>query len=212
MDKHFGVNNYSLHDLFRDEQRKALNLLIGNTLEDFESSYRHMYDDNRVLMGFLQNAGMPLPKAYLAAAEFILNADIQKAFTEGTADPERLRTIVDEMKRWGVVADTVNTEFTVRRGLERMMDRLAANPADNELLRGLAGTVGVLRSVPVDEVYWQVQNRYFEMAKKVYTEFAGRAASGDNGAREWIAAFTGLGRTLSFNTDAVLVEAEGGNR
>ena len=212
MDKHFGVNNYSLRDLFRDEQRKVLNSLIGNTLEDFESSYRRMYDDSRVLMGFLRDAGMPLPKAYLAAAEFILNADLQKAFSEDTANLERLRTIGDEMKRWGVAADLVNTEFAARRGLERMMDRLAANPADSELLGGIAGTVEVLRSVPVDVIYWQIQNRYFELAKKVYAEFASRASVGDEAARAWIETFMSLGERLFFNTVAVLVNAEGGNQ
>jgi alpha-amylase/alpha-mannosidase (GH57 family) len=210
MDKHFGVNNYSLRDLFRDEQRKVLNQLIGNTLEDFESSYRRMYDDSRVLMGFLRDSRIPLPKAYLAAAEFILNADMQKAFTEGTPELERLRSIVDEMKRWGVAADPVNTEFAARRGLERMMDRLASNPEDSELLQALAGAVEALRSVPMDVVYWQVQNRYFETAKKVHAGFAGRADAGAHGAREWVEAFTRLGGALFFNTDAVLVKAGGG--
>ncbi len=211
MDKHFGVNTYSIRDLFRDEQRKALDQVIGSTLDEFEAAYRRMYSDSRVLMGFIQDAGMPLPRAFFAAAEFTLNADMQKAFAKDTMNLERLRTIADEMKRWGVVADPVNTEFAVRRGLERMMDRLAANPMDGELLQCLAGTVDVLRSVPLDVVYWEVQNRYFEMAKKVYAGFAGREPSGDDNAREWSEVFTGLGEALFFNTGAVLIKSGGGN-
>jgi alpha-amylase/alpha-mannosidase (GH57 family) len=204
MDKHFGVNTYSIRDLFRDEQRKVLHLLIGSTLEEFEASYRRMYDDSRIIMGFLRETGMPLPKAYLAAAEFILNADLQKAFAEDAADLERIRTIADEMKRWEVAADPVNTEFAVRRRLERMMDRLAGNPGDAGLLNALAEAVTLLRSVPVDVVYWQVQNVYFEMTKTAYIEFASRASAGDEAAKAWVETFRGLGEQLFFNTVAVL--------
>jgi alpha-amylase/alpha-mannosidase (GH57 family) len=209
MDKYFGVNNYSLRDLFRDEQRKVLNLLIGNTLEDYESSYRRMYDDSRVLMGFLRETGMPLPKAFFAAAEFILNADMQKAFSGDSVDLGRLRTIADDMKRWGVAADPVNTEFTVRHRLERMMEQLSGNPGDADLLRDLAEAVRLLQSVPVDIMYWQTQNVYFRLAKTTYSELSARASSGDRAAQAWVESFTGLGEALNFNTGAVLVAAGG---
>ncbi len=212
MDKHFGANNYSIRDLFRDEQRKVLNQLIDSTREDFETSYRRMYDDSRALMGFLRETGMPLPKAFLAAAEFILNTDLQKSFQGDTVDLERLKTIAEEMRRWGVAADPVNTEFAVRQRLERMMDRFAGNPADTVLLRQLADAMTLLRAVPVDMAYWQIQNVYFRMAQKEYREFASRASSGDEAAQAWVRIFTDLGELLSFNTNAVLIKAEGGDR
>jgi alpha-amylase/alpha-mannosidase (GH57 family) len=206
MDKHFGVNNYSIRDLFRDEQRKVLHLLIGNTLDEFETSYRRMYDDSRILMGFLQETGMPLPQAFLAAAEFILNADMRLAFSGDTADLERLRTIVDEMKRWGVSADPVNTKFTIRLCLERMMDRLAGNPGDRDLFRDLAEAVTLLQSVPIDVVYWQVQNMFFRMAHQAYPDFAFRASAGDEAAQVWTENVKSLGEQLSFNLGTVLKE------
>jgi hypothetical protein len=212
MDKHFGVNTYSIRDLFRDEQRKVLGLLIGSTLEDFESSYRRMYDDSRTLMGFLREIGMPLPKAFVDVAEFILNADMQKVLREDEADVERLRSIVDEMNRWGVEADAVNTEFVVRRRLERLMDRLAGNPEETGALRGLAEAVSLLRSARVDIVYWKIQNDYFRIAATAYPGLAARASSGDRAAQEWIGTFRDLGEQLFFNTGAVLAAAEGGNQ
>jgi alpha-amylase/alpha-mannosidase (GH57 family) len=209
MDKYFGVNNYSIRDLFRDEQRKVLNLLIGSTLENFEASYRRMYDDNRLLMGFLREAATPLPKAFFGAAEFILNADLKKTFTDETVDLERLRTIVDEMKRWGVSADPVNTAFDVRLRLEKLMDRFTGKPGDTALLGQLAEAVMLLQAVPVDVGYWQVQNQYFALAQKTYPEFARGAANGGEGARAWVEAFTALGRAFFFNTGAVLRAPEG---
>jgi hypothetical protein len=207
MDKHFGINNYSIRDLFRDEQRKVLNLLIESTREDFETSYRRMYDDSRTLMGFLRETEMPLPKAFLAAAEFILNTDMQKAFAE-TANLERLRTIADEMKRWNVAADPVNTEFVVRHSMERMMDRFEGNPGDADLLRELVEATVVLQTVPVEVAYWQVQNAYFRMAKTAYTEFVSRASAGDDAAHVWVESFKSLGEQLNFNIGDMLKKRE----
>jgi alpha-amylase/alpha-mannosidase (GH57 family) len=208
MDKHFGVNNYSIRDLFRDKQRKVLNQLIDSTRDDFETSYRRMYDDSRALMGFLRETGMPLPKAFLAVAEFILNTDMQKTFAEETANLERLKTIVDEMKRWDVAADPVNTEFVVRRHMERMMDRLEGNAGDTVLLRELAEAMVLLQTVPVNVVYWQVQNAYFRIATKAYSEFSSRASAGDAAAQVWVESFTSLGEQLHFNIGEVLKKRE----
>jgi hypothetical protein len=33
-------------------------------------------------MNFLQDIGMPIPKAFLTAAEFVLSVDLKKAFAE----------------------------------------------------------------------------------------------------------------------------------
>ena len=79
MDEHFGMNNYSLVHLFRDEQRKILDLVITKTIEEFDHAYRLLYDHNRTLMVFLQDAGMPIPKALLTAAEFTLIIDLKKS-------------------------------------------------------------------------------------------------------------------------------------
>jgi hypothetical protein len=39
MDIHFGMHTYSLKDLFRDEQRHILNLIIAGTLQEFEDKF-----------------------------------------------------------------------------------------------------------------------------------------------------------------------------
>lgn len=211
LDKHFGMNNYSIRDLFRDEQRKVLTQLITTTLRDYENSYRRIYDESRVLMGYLQETGAPLPRGFLAAAEFTLNADLLKVFSEDAADVELLRTKIGELKRWAVSVDPVNTEYAVRRGLERKMSRFTGKPADEALLHELAETIMLIRSVPVDVVYWQMQNAYLRLAKSVFQDAASRA-DGDEAARGWVESFIKLGDALYFNTDAVLIKNEGAGR
>src|SRR6185369_2910845 len=66
MDTHFGMHTYSLKELFRDEQRKILRLILGSTLEDFASKFVSLYDHNRILMNFLRETGNPVPRRFLA--------------------------------------------------------------------------------------------------------------------------------------------------
>jgi hypothetical protein len=207
MDKHFGMNNYSVKDLFRDEQRKILGMIIGSTLEEFAKSYRTMYDDSRTLMGFLKEAGMPPPKAFRTAAEFTLNHDLAGAFGEESINIERIREIAEDIMRWNVALDASDIEYAIRRRLEAMMDRLQENPSDETIHQDLALVIELLNTVALDINYWQIQNSYLGMMRRTYGEYLRRANEGDEAASRLVGAFSRLGQLLRFNTAAVLPEA-----
>lgn len=207
MDTHFGMHIYSLIDLFRDEQRKILGILIGKTLEEFESSYRQIYDNNRILMGFLQEAGIPIPKAFYTTAEFTLGLDLKKSF-EGEIDTLKIQYIVDEIKKWKISIDFTDIEFTARYGIERLMDTLYKNPSDVLLLHEVRKTIDALNSMPFEINLWYVQNIYYKMAKTVCKEYQVKAKFGNTDAAAWTDEFTSIGQGLFFNIGAVLPEGE----
>jgi alpha-amylase/alpha-mannosidase (GH57 family) len=206
MDRQAGVQTYSLLQLFRDEQRKILNHVIGDTLEGFEHAYRLVYENNRVLMLFLQEAGMPVPKTFLAAAEFILNVDIKRALQAEEIDLERIRNFVNEVTRWHLALDQVDLEFVLRRKLEGMMDALRRTPLDLYLFSKLHTLMELLPSLPLTVNLWHLQNMYFEMVKTIYAEMGSNAKTGDQDAVEWVERFKQIGQALSFNIATVLRE------
>lgn len=199
MDNHFGMHNYSLRDLFRDEQRKILMLDISSTLDDFQNTYRSMYDNNRILMGYLQETCMPVPHAFQTAAEFILNFDIEKAFTGDEVNEEKIRNLIDEIKIWNVVLDEVRLEFAIRRKLEKRMNHLHENPADLDHLLVVLKMLRLLEILPLEINYWHAQNIYFRIAKSIYSEYDMKSRSGDEKAVRWTDAFRSIGDILFFN-------------
>lgn len=207
MDTHFGMHIYSLIDLFRDEQRKILGILIGKTLEEFESSYRQIYDNNRILMGFLQEAGIPIPKAFYTVAAFTLGLDLKKSF-EGEIDTLKIQYIVDEIKKWKISIDFTDIEFTARHGIERLMDALYKNPSDVLLLHEVRKAIDALNSMPFEINLWYVQNIYYKLAKTVYKEYRVKAKFGDTDAAAWTDEFKNIGQGLFFNIGAVLPEGD----
>jgi alpha-amylase/alpha-mannosidase (GH57 family) len=208
MDKHFGVNNYSIRDLFRDEQRKVLGQVTKVAVDEHQQSYVLMYNDIRGLMSFLSDSGAPLPKPFITAAELALNFELYRAFSEMEVSVEKVREIVDDIRRWNVPLSAIDLEFLVRRRLEAMMQRLSADPDDLKLLDELRKIIELFQAIPADINYWQVQNSYYHMARIVYPKRIAGGRTGDEQARAWTEAFRRLGSSLAFNIDAVLPQEQ----
>ncbi len=205
MDKEFGVGSYTLMNLFRDEQRKVLNIAFSRKAEEFEDAYRHLYEDNKTLMSFMRDAGMPVPKGFMAAVEFNLVAQIKKEFVKREMSGDTIREIVKEAAEWNVHLDS-GLEFLIRRKGERLIGRLKKIPYDDELLNEFLAYMEILRSIPVEVNLWIMQNTYDEIARTAYRDLLGNANQGSEPARKWIKAFRRTGEYLYFNIDSILAE------
>jgi alpha-amylase/alpha-mannosidase (GH57 family) len=206
MDKHFGMHNYSFKDLFRDEQRKILNLIVGKSLEDFEHTCRAMYEQNRGVMGFLQDTGMPMPMAFKNLAEFLLNFDLTKAFLNEELEAKHIQNILHEIKRWNIKPDTPELEFTIRRKIEALMEELFRNPSDFSVLYKIEQLIEFVQVIPIDVNYWQIQNIYDRMAKTALGTFCLNADNSNERTVQWTDAFKRVGELLFFNMEAVLAK------
>jgi hypothetical protein len=204
MDSRFGMHTYSLMHLFRDEQRKILSIVIGETMEQFEHAYRLLYESSRTLIGFLYKAGTPVPEAFRTAAAFILNLDMKKASSEETVDAEKIRGIIGEITTWNVPFDSVSIEFILRRRCEKMIRKLQGTPSDVSLLTEFYRFLELLGSLPIGVHFWQIQNGYHQIAKTVYSEFVSKAKAGDDAAAKWVDMYRAVGEKLSFNISALV--------
>jgi alpha-amylase/alpha-mannosidase (GH57 family) len=198
VDREFGPCTYSLGLLFRDEQRKAVRQILESSLGDAESAYRQIYQSHVALMRFLASIGMPAPKSLEMAAEVTLNTDLRRAFEEDELDLGRIAALVDEAQVAKVPFDAPTLEFALRKTLERMAERLAAEPDSLELLQKLDAAAAVARSLPFEAVLWRVQNLYHHLMLTVYKEYEAKAGGE---AREWLDTFRALGAKLSVRVD-----------
>ena len=204
MDKHFGHHHHSLINLFTDERRKILNLIIDKNLEEFAQSYHNLFEKNRSLMAYIREAGMPVPSPFLILAQPALNSALIQVLTQDEIDIEAVHRVVEQIRNWKVQVELPDSEYFLRHHLESRMRAFAGRPADLALLARVQRLLGLLREIPLNIVLWQIQNDYCELAKKVYPEFLSRAKAEDEGAGSWVEAFRHLGEMLNFNLGAVL--------
>jgi alpha-amylase/alpha-mannosidase (GH57 family) len=204
MDKHFGMHNYSLKDLFADEQRKILDTVITSTIAEYEAAYRSMFENSRHMMAFLQETGIPLPRAFLTAAELTLNYDLNRSFSSETIDTEKVRAAAEDIRKWHLGIESIEVEFKGRHLAERMMDHIFKDPFDLPAMKKTREVIELLQLLPVEVNYWQMQNIYDRIAGVTYEESLKRSKAGDRDAAAWIDEFKELGRALRFNIDAIL--------
>lgn len=197
LDKHFGVSTYSLRNLFRDEQRRVLNLILESTLVEVEALYRNIHTMRYPLMRFLTDLGNPLPKAFYAVAEFIMNTDLRKALSTETLDTERVRNILDVAKDWNISLDTEGLGYLFKQTLEEIMNTYIADPENVTSLQNVANAVKLVHSLPFEVDLWRVQNSYYGMLWTDYPRLQQKAKEGDETAKEWITSFVFLGDHLS---------------
>jgi len=204
MDVHFGMHNYSLLDLFKDEQRNILRILTDSVIDEFVERYRDIYERNRIMMGFLRTTGMPVPRAFLNAAEYVLNYDLWNALHEEPINIAGAREILSEITRWGADVDAVRIEFFVRHKLEAVMGQFMREPSNLELLLEIRRVTEFLGTLPGEVNLWEIQNMFFALVRTAYEEFRRKSEAGDPAAVRWVESFRDLGVALAFNIKAVL--------
>ncbi len=197
VDRNFGAGVYSLKLLFRDEQRKILDMILAATMTDIDGVYRQLYMQNAPLMRFLSDIGYPASKSFHAAAELALNGELKRAFQAETLDIDAIRGTLYEAEGVKITLDGAGLGYTLRKTIERMMLAFHENPDDIVLLAQIDAAVEMGTSLPFEVTFWKTQNLYWEMLETVLTEYRSRAALGDEDAGEWVRLFSSLGTKLS---------------
>ena len=108
---YFKYHNYSLWHLFKEEQQKILNQVLGSTMDDIETSFRQIYDHHYPLMQIKNEISLPLPRMLMTVVEFVLNRDISAVLEAEEVDIKRFKQLVEEMKRWSFKRDQANFTF-----------------------------------------------------------------------------------------------------
>jgi len=196
MDRRFGESNYSLRSLFRDEQRKVLESILASTLRDAETLYLQLYERRAPMMRFLTQLSIPLPKAFYAAAEFVLNGYLRRALEQEPIDGERVKSLLETARLEGVTIDSATLEFTYRRNLERMVKRLVIHPTQVEL-KQLNIAADLIQALPFSVDLWEIQNAYYRLLENLYPDLRRQKDLGSGTAAAWLESFEALGRTLA---------------
>lgn len=199
LDRDFGGVSYSLRSLFRDEQRRVLDRVLASTLDTVEDELREIFLHHAPLMRFLKGLGTPLPGAFHAAAEVVLNLDLKRAVARPESD-EVLR-LLEEVAKLGVALDVDGLSYELERGLEGLVDRLREQPEDIELLRRVEAAVDLSSRPPFRINLWRAQNRCYEMLGNAYPVMLEEAEAGEAPAEQWVERFRVLAGKLGVRID-----------
>ncbi len=197
LDEHFKEDLiYSLKQLFRDSQRKIMELILESTMAELETDYQKIYKRYDSIMRFLKDLGYPMPRALKCAADFHLNTNLLRSFSSGTLNLERISMLLNEAKTMEINLDDNVLKYVFKANIEWVAGQLSAKPADLTLLEELDAMTGLVCSLPFEVNLWKVQNIYYKLLQTVYPEQKKKAGAGEQCSRTWLDYFVALGEKL----------------
>ncbi len=73
LDEYFGKEYFTLKDIFIEERRKILQILLKGKLEKFSETYQEMYDEGKGSIYHLQGLGLKIPDEFKISAAYALS-------------------------------------------------------------------------------------------------------------------------------------------
>jgi alpha-amylase/alpha-mannosidase (GH57 family) len=198
LDQHFGEHSYSLLHLFRDEQRKILNLVAKPAFDQVKKSLRQIFDQHYQAMRGMNRLRIALPMALYTTAKFVLNNELRQLFEADEFDLQRFQKVVDEVKDWPIKLDRNTLCYHASQLINKLMERCFAFPENINWLEEINLTLKTFIEPPLllDLDLWKTQNQYFSIGQKLYTEMTKREAQGSADAKRWFDEFSRLGEYL----------------
>jgi len=196
LDKHFLELTYSLRSLFRDEQRRVLDLIVGSAMTDAEGLSARLYEAHSPLLRYLATLDFPLPPALGRLADFVLNTTLRRELGRRELDFSRIRTLLEEAQGVGIELDRVGMGYALGQAMEAAMEQWVDRPEQLGRLRRLRRTAELAQSLPFEIDLSVVQNYFFRTLETELPRFGEQADRGDPVAMEWRDNFKALGKAL----------------
>ena len=201
LDEYFAEPLLSIRALFRDEQRRILNLLCDATLNEAESAFRQLHERYDPLMRFHATLGVPLPGVLRTAAEFDVNMQLRRLLDQEELPLSEIEILLRESRDEGVRLDET-TLMALKQAVERAAREFAAKPEDFERLERWEAIVSLMRESQVNVDLRKPQNEYYKMRKIVRPVVAANAGNGSHAANRWLQHFDALGEKLAISAEA----------
>jgi len=204
MQDYFGSDKFSIWHLFRDEKRKILRNVTDRNLEQVESAFRNIFNDNYQLMTGMQRSNIPLPKGYLSAVSFILNHDLNQFFESMELNLGDIKRLAYEFPKWQVdFSDLPSFALAGGERIYREIQLILAESVsqDTKRIENLTQVIEILQRMRLNINYWKSQNLYYSMLRSY------RNLPGSERVDAWEAAFKKLGQQLNIKNDSLVAVA-----
>jgi hypothetical protein len=130
------------------------------------------------------------------ATEFVINTELQKQFSNGHVDSEKVKALLQEASNLNAVLEKDQIAFAVKKHFDRLSEELQKTPEDLEILQHFTASAALIPLMPFGINLWKPQNAYDQLREKILPEIKERT---DEKSKTWVGNFTLLGRQLGFH-------------
>jgi hypothetical protein len=130
IDACFGKEYFTLKDIFIEERRKILQIMLKGKLQIFANTYESMYNEGKGSIYQMQGLGLAIPEEFKISAQYVLTKQFNELFTntKGFIDSEVIQLASDinfEAKRIGIEIDKKPTAKIFSKKIAQNINRLS---------------------------------------------------------------------------------------
>lgn len=207
LDEHFGKEYFTLKDLFLEERRKIINILIQDQLENFASTYKSLYNQGKGPMMQLVELGLQIPSEFKIAAEYTLSDSFNKIILEGEdiGNADSLREafeINSEAKKLGITLDRKLAEKAYSVYINEKVKDLYYN-MEPQSCADIIGVLALTKELKLTLDLFEAQNTYFNTIhnKIPYLLDSLKKSEDIQQNKKFTATVLNLGERLNFNVE-----------
>ncbi len=202
-DQYFPGPAYSIRSLFRDEQRRIVDLILKSTLSEVEATLASIYENQASLLHFLSQAGLPRPEALTLAASFAIDAGLRRALENEPIDALQMRAYLEFAQSDQVPLNNSRLGYIADQKMKRAMLDLQSEVTDQTeqvvTIENALLVARTLNELPFDLNLWQAQNIWYDVWKH-----KPQPAVPDPEA--WFKAFHDLGELLRISVQDLVMD------
>ena len=129
LDEKFGTEYFTLKDIFIEERKKILQILLKDQLEKFADTYKEMYDQGKGSIYHMQNLGLEIPNEFKISAGYALSQKYNDllAHSDGFVEKTVIQQIMDinfEAKKINIQIDKTPSNKNFAKRIITNLNRL----------------------------------------------------------------------------------------
>ena len=204
MDESFGKDYYTLKDIFIEERRKILQILLKSKLEKFSQIYQNMYDEGKGSIYHLQGLGLKIPDEFKIAAGYALNKKFNDivVHANGFIDDELIQQAIDvnyEAKKMDIQLDKTPSNAIFGRKILQNISRLV-HSFEIQQADAILEIFDIVEKLELQIDISEAQNIYF---MKIYHKVGDIIETGvkRGSDRKFVEMLLDIGEKLNINTE-----------
>lgn len=203
LDEDFGREYFTLKDIFIEERRKILQIMLKGKMKKFAQTYQEMYTEGKSSIYHMQTLGLSIPDEFKIAAGYSLSRQFNDliVFSGGFLDHDVIQQAMDinfETKKLGIEIDKSPTNKVFSQKVTQNISRLAQNFE----IQQAEATLELFENIEKLELNVDIaeaQNIYFNKIFHEMGEMISTIKKPED--REFIKILLSIGLRLNINTD-----------
>ena len=206
LDEKFGKEYFTLKDIFIEERKKILQILLKDQLKKFATRYEEMYDQGKSSIYHMQTLGLEVPEEFKISAGYTLSHRYNDLLehSDGFVEDNVIQQIVAinyEAKRIGITIDKTPSNKVFSRKVITNLNRLTKS-FENSQAESVLELFDIISKLELEIDIGEAQNIYYN---KIYHRIGDIIENNTSKFREreleFVQVLLSIGEKLNINVD-----------